>query len=150
VTCPSGIPYLIGCGIYNMQMDRAFIEHVVDRAASLVTEQGKNAFDRLRDKTGPFVFMDTYVFVISPEGIELVNADLPSLEGRNLIDLKDLQGRPVIREEIDAAMKLGSAWLDISWFKPGHNTPALKQTFVRKAQCGQETYIVGSGIYQQE
>lgn len=150
VTFPSGTPHLIGCGIYNMQMDRAFIEHVVDRAAALITEQGKDAFGRLRDKTGPFVFMDTYVFVVSPEGTELVNADLPSLEGRNLIDLKDLQGRPVIREEIDAAMKQGSAWLEVSWFKPGHNTPAPKQTFVRKARFGQETYIVGSGIYKQE
>jgi signal transduction histidine kinase len=91
--------------------------------------------------------MDTYVFVTSPEGVELVNPALPSLEGRSIIDLKDLKGRSAIREEIDAAMKAGSAWLDMTWFKPGHNTPALKQTFVRKAQFGQEIYIVGSGIY---
>jgi signal transduction histidine kinase len=149
VTFPAGETHVVGCGIYNMQMDRAFIEHVVDRAAALIAENGKDAFGQLRDKTGPFVFMDTYVFVMSPEGTELVNADLPSLEGRNIIDLKDLQGRPVIRDEIEAAMKLGSAWMDMSWFKPGHNTPALKQTFVRKAQFGQDVYIVGSGIYKE-
>jgi signal transduction histidine kinase len=78
-----------------------------------------------------------------------VNASLPSLEGRNIIDLKDLNGNLVVREEIDAAMKRGSAWLDMSWFKPGHNTPALKQTFVRKTQFGQDIYIVGSGIYRE-
>ena len=150
VTFPSGEDRVIGCGIYNMQMDRAFIEHVVNHAASLIEERGKDAFGQLRDKTGPFVFMDTYVFVISPEGTELVNADLPSLEGRNIIDLKDLKGNLVIRDEIDAAMKQGSAWLDMSWFKPGHNTPALKQTFVRKIQFGQDIYIVGSGIYKDE
>lgn len=147
VTFPSGQAHIVGCGIYNMQMDRAFIEDVVGRAATLVEERGKDAFTRLRDKTGPFVFMDTYVFVTSPEGIELVNPGLPSLEGRNLIDLKDLQGKPVIRDEIAAAMQAGSAWLDLYWYKPGHNTPALKQTFVRKAQFGREVYIVGSGIY---
>lgn len=147
VTFPSGIEHVIGCGIYNMQMDKAFIEDVVNRAAALVAGQGKDAFALLRDRTGPFVFMDTYVFVTSPDGTELVNPALPSLEGRNLIDLRDLKGNAVIRDEIAAVMKTGSAWLDMSWFKPGHNTPALKQTFVRKTQFGQDTYIVGSGIY---
>jgi hypothetical protein len=147
VTFPSGEPYILGCGIYNMQMDRAFIEDVVGRAASLVTERGQAAFDPLRDKTGPFVFMDTYVFVTAPDGTELVNPAFPSLEGRNLIDQRDLKGMPVIREQIDAAMKDGSAWLEISWYRPGQNTPAIKQTFVQQARFGDETYIVGSGIY---
>jgi signal transduction histidine kinase len=84
---------------------------------------------------------------MTPEGTELVNPAFPSFEGNNLIDLKDLKGKPVIREEIAAAMKDGSAWVDLWWYKPGHNTPAHKQTFVRKAHFGEETYIVGSGIY---
>ena len=33
------------------------------------------------------------------------------------------------------------------WYKPGQNTPARKQTYVRKVQSGQETYVVGSGYY---
>jgi len=150
VTFPSGKPHIIGCGIYNMQMDRAFIEDVVDRAATLVAERGKEAFGQLRDRTGPFVFMDTYVFVITPDGAELVNPAFPSLEGKNVIDLRDLKGKPVIRDEIAAAMKDGSAWLDLTWYKPGQNTPARKQTFVRKVQLGQDIYIVGSGIYTEE
>lgn len=150
VTFPSGKPHIIGCGIYNMRMDRAFIEDVVDRAATLVAERGKEAFGQLRDRTGPFVFMDTYVFVITPDGAELVNPAFPSLEGKNVIDLSDLKGKPVIRDEIAAAMKDGSAWLDLTWYKPGQNTPARKQTFVRKVQLGQDIYIVGSGIYTEE
>jgi hypothetical protein len=147
VTFPSGEPFILGCGIYNMQMDRAFIEDVVGRAASLIAQRGPDAFAPLRDKTGPFFFMDTYVFVTAPDGTELVNPAFPSLEGRNLIDQHDLKGMPVIREQIDAAMKAGSAWLEFSWYKPGQNTPAIKQTFVQKARFGEETYIVGSGIY---
>ena len=147
VTFPSGEQYIIGSGIYNMQMDKAFVEDVVNRASALVSEQGKEAFSQLRDKTGPFVFMDTYVFVDSPDGTELVNPAQPSLEGKNLIDLKDLKGKAVVKDEITEAMKNGSAWLDLYWYKPGHNTPAHKLTFVRKVQSGQETYIVGSGLY---
>lgn len=150
VTFPSGKQHVIGCGIYNMQMDRAFIEDVVNRAAILVAEQGKEAFGQLRDKTGPFVFMDTYIFVDSPDGTELVNPAQPSLEGKNLIGLRDLTGKAIVRDEIAAAMRDGSAWLDLYWYKPGQNTPALKQTFVRRVQSGKDTYIVGSGMYPKE
>ena len=76
---------------------------------------------------------------------ELVNGGQRSLEGKNIIDLKDLNGKALAREYIAAAMKDGSAWVDYYWYKPGHNTPARKQAFVRKVQHGQDTYIVGSG-----
>jgi len=147
VTFPSGIPHAIGCGIYNMQMEKAFIEDVVGRAATLVTKQGTGAFAQLRDKTGPFVFMDTYVFVHTLDGTELVNPAQPSLEGRNLMELRDLRGKAVVQEQTAAAMKFGSAWMECYWFKPGDNTPARKDTYVRKVQSGPQTYIVGSGVY---
>jgi signal transduction histidine kinase len=149
VTFPSGQQHVIGCGIYNMQMDKAFIEDVVNHAATLVVDRGKEAFGQLRDKTGPFVFMDTYVFVDTPDGTELVNPAQPSLEGKNLIDLKDLKGKQVARECIAAAMKDGSAWVEYYWYKPGHNTPARKLAYVRKVQSGQDIYIVGSGVYME-
>jgi len=150
VTFPSGKPHIIGCGIYNMQMDTAFIEDVVNRAATLIAERGKEAFGQLRDRKGPFVFMDTYVFVDNMDGVELMNPAFPSLEGKNLIDLKDLTGRAVIQDQIAAALKDGSAWLDLYWYKPGQNTPARKRTFVQKVESGPDTYIVGAGIYLEE
>lgn len=147
VIYPSGRSHIVGSGIYNMQMDKTFIEEIVNRAAALISEQGPKAFSQLRDKKGPFVFMDTYVFVNSPDGTELVNSDFPMLEGRNLIDLKDLKGQLVIKDEINEAMNNGSAWMDFYWFKPGQNTPARKQTYVKKVQFNSNTYIVGSGLY---
>jgi signal transduction histidine kinase len=150
VTLPSGEPGLVGSGIYNMQMDKAFVEDLVDRAAMLVAERGRGAFPLLRDRQGPFVFMDTYVFVLTPEGTELVNPAQPSLEGRSLIDLKDLKGKTVVREEIEAAMKKGSGWMEILWYRPGDNQPARKLTYVRKVQASGETLIVGSGIYEEK
>jgi signal transduction histidine kinase len=130
-----------------MQMDKAFIEDVVNRAATLIAEQGREAFNQLRDKSGSFRFMDTYVFVEAPDGTELVNPAQPSLEGKNIMDLKDINGKPVARTCISAALKEGSAWVDYYWYKPGSNTPARKQTYVRKVQAGGSTYIVGSGFY---
>lgn len=146
-TFPSGDEHLVGSGIYYMKMDRAFIEDVVDHAARLVEEQGSAAFDRLRDPTGPFVFMDTYVFVDTPDGTELVNGGQPSLEGRNILDLEDLNGKKLAREYIAAAMEHGDAWVGYTWYRPGSNEPARKQTRVRKVESGGKTYIVGSGFY---
>jgi signal transduction histidine kinase len=147
VTSPSGKQCILGCGIYNMQMDKTFVEDVVNHAATLVADKGKGAFSQLRDKTGPFVFMDTYVFVHTTDGTELVNPAQPSLEGKNLIDLRDVKGKAVVKENIAAAMKDGSAWVDYYWWKPGQNTSARKQTYVRKVQSGHDTYVVGSGVY---
>jgi signal transduction histidine kinase len=147
VSFPSGKQYLVGCGIYNMDMDKAFIEDVVNRAATLIARHGKEAFGQLRDKTGAFVFMDTYVFVDNLNGIELVNVAQPSLEGKNLMDLKDLRGKAVERELINVVMKKGSGWVEYYWYQPGGNAPALKQTYVRKAQFEGQTYMIGSGLY---
>jgi signal transduction histidine kinase len=149
VTFPSGKQYIVGCGIYNMQMDKAFIEDLVNHAATLVAGQGKEAFSQLRDKTGPFVFMDTYVFVNAADGTELVNAAQPSMEGKNVIDLKDVKGKALVQEYIAAAMKNNSAWVEYYWYKPGDNTPVRKQAYVRKVQSGQDTYILGSGVYME-
>lgn len=150
VTFPSGKQYIVGSAIYNLQINQAFIEDVVNRAAALIAEQGPEAFSQLRDKSGPYRFMDTYVFVEAPDGTELVNPAQPSLEGKNIMDLKDVNGKPVARTCISAALKEGSAWVDYYWYKPGSNTPARKQTYVRKVQSGGSTYIVGSGFYSGE
>ena len=41
------------------------------------------------------------------------------------------------------------AVVELYWYKPGNNTPARKQTFVRKVQSGQDIYIVGAGVYME-
>ena len=150
VTFPSGKEHIIGSGIYNMQMDKTLITDVVDRAAALVAKQGREAFPQLRDRTGPFVFMDTYVFVEAPDGTEVVNGGHPGLEGQNLTGVKDINGKEVVQDEIALAMNEGSGWVELYWYRPGQRKPARKQTFVRKVQFGQETYIVGSGLYIDE
>jgi signal transduction histidine kinase len=147
VEFPSGEEYIIGSGIYNMQMDKAFIEDVVDHAVDLVKRSGRGAFTQIRDKTGPFVFMDTYVFVDDVEGNELVNPAQPAIEGKNIIGLKDINGKLVAKEYIDLAMKNGKGWIDYYWYRPGDNIPALKHTYVRKVEFHGETFIVGAGFY---
>ena len=147
VTAPSGKKYIVCSGLYNMSMEREFIVEVVDSAAELINKEGKAAFPKIRDKAGPFVFLDTYVFVDSPDGIELVNAAFPSMEGRNLMDYKDSQGKYLVRDYIKLALTNGAGWIDYLWPKPGQTVPSKKRTYVREAKYDNEIFIVGSGSY---
>jgi signal transduction histidine kinase len=150
VTYPDGKQHIVGSGIYNMKMDKAFIQDVVSQASAVVAQEGEAGFAKLRDKTGPYFFMDTYVFVVTPEGLELVNPGQPSMEGTNILELKDVHGKDVIRQCIQEAMKNGGGWVEYYWYKPGDNTPTRKMTYVQKVQNGSATYIVGSGFYTEE
>jgi signal transduction histidine kinase len=147
VKLPNGEQRMVGAGLYNMQLDRPMLKDVVDRAAALIEEQGTEAFSKLRDPLGPFRFMNTYLFVQTPEGTEVANGAFPSLEGRNLMDVRDLDGVEVVRREIEEASRTGECWLTTSWQKPGGKAPARKLTYVKKATHGGRTYFVGSGIY---
>jgi signal transduction histidine kinase len=147
VTVPSGKTYIIGCGIYNMNIEKDMIAGVVDAAAALIEKEGRAAFAEIRSKAGPFVFLDTYVFVDTPNGDELVNPAFPSVEGRNFKGFRDAGGKIIAEEYIGLALRKGSGWTSYLWPKPGETAPSMKHTYVRKAESGGETFIVGSGAY---
>lgn len=144
---PSGKEYIVASGLYNMKMEKEFIVAVVDAASALIEKEGEGAFAAIRDKAGPFMFLDTYVFVDSPDGKELVNGAFPNIEGRNLMDYKDSNGKYIVRDYINLALTRGAGWIDYLWPKPGQSEPSRKHAYVRKAKYGDEIFIVGSGAY---
>ncbi len=150
VTAPSGKRYLVAGGTYEARMEKAFVVEEVEAAARLLGKQGKAAFDQLRDPRGRFYFHDTYVFVDTPDGVELVNPAFSEVEGRNIMDLRDGEGRQMVREYIRLAMEKGSGWTTYLWPRPdGSKRPERKTTYVRKVTTpAGETLIVGSGLYE--
>jgi signal transduction histidine kinase len=147
ITLSSGEKRLICCGTYSMPMNETIIEDLVNHAALLIQEKGPASFPELRDKKGPFRFMDTYIFVNSNDAMELVNGGTPYMEGKNVANLKDAHGTPLALNCIKEAKEKGSAWVDCYWYKPGDRFASLKKTFVRMVEHGNQTYIVGSGFY---
>ena len=144
---PSGKTYIVGCGIYDMKMEDDFIVDEVNEAAKLIEQKGRAAFDALRDKTGPFIFLDTYIFVDAPDGTELVNGGFPGIEGKNIMDFKDVNGKYLVRDYINLALKDGEGWIKYFWPKPGSDVPSEKRTYVKRVKYGGETFIVGCGAY---
>jgi len=146
---PSGKMYLVGSGIYQGRMEKAFIVEEVEAAADLLQKEGKAGFVTLRDPQSRFYFHDTYVFVISKDGIEMVNPAFPNLEGRNILDIKDIKGNYLVQDLINNAMKKGESWVSYYWPKPdAPQTPIKKSSFVKKVLVEGEIMIVGAGIYE--
>lgn len=150
VTAPSGARYLVGSGALNVPMERRFIEELVDSAAAEFNTLGTNAFALFARKDGPFRFRDIYVFVDTPECVEIFNPAFSVVVGRNLSDLCGADGRHIVREYIGKALNEGSGWTEYSWARPGEAAVSEKRTYARRVEYDGQTFIVGAGLYVDE
>lgn len=87
---------------------------------------------------------DGYYFVYDLAGRNLVHPRLPGLEGRDLLDLKDAQGVPVIRELLARARE-GGGFQRYEWPKPSSGQPAPKLGYA--VQLERWGWMVGTGLY---
>ena len=147
VQSPSGKVFIIGSGAYDMPVQKSFVVDAVDSAVKLLEHEGSKAFDMLRDKRSQYLYQDTYVFVIADNGVELLNAAFPKLEGRNVLDYKDADGNYFVREFIDVAKNKGHGWVNYQWPKPGDVEKSQKSTYVRKAMVDGKMVVVCAGLY---
>jgi cytochrome c len=120
---------------------------LVDKAVALIEKKGKDAFPEFKKKGGEWFKGDAYIFVGDMKGKNLVNAAFPELEGKNTIDLKDANGKPIVQSFIDLLKTKKSGWVDYMWPKPGQTKPSKKVTYVKKAKLGKESVYVGAGYY---
>lgn len=145
-----GDPVIVGSGRYQMQLEPFFVVEQVDDAIELIRSEGEEAaFETFRDPASGFLFYTAYIFVLDADGVLLVNNAFPENEGRNLIDLADIDGRRFVREML--AVPLGDAtWVHYKWPKPGDARPSAKSSFVRRVRIGERELVVGSGVYFDE
>ena len=68
----------------------------------------------------------------------------PALIGKNLMGLKDQDGKYLVRELIEIANGQGSGWINYKWPNPLTNKIEDKSSYVEKMG----DYVVGVGIYK--
>lgn len=145
---PDGGEVIVGSGLYQMPMERMFVVEQVDDAAELLRAEGEDAFATLRDKAGGFRFYDSYVFVMTPEGVHLVNAGFPEYEGKNMLEVTDEDGRVIGREILALLETQDAGWVDYMWPRPGDEPATKKSSYVRRVELPDgRVLIVGAGIY---
>lgn len=117
-------------------------------AAKLIQEKGvKAASQAIGDRHGPFVWKDSYVFLMDLDGKMLAHPIKPELTKKaTLVDVKDTAGKPLFMEFIEVAGKKGSGWVNYMWPKPGHKKPVPKTSYIYRVP--DTPYFVGAGIYQ--
>jgi cytochrome c len=113
------------------------------RAADLLRQGGPDkAFPVFNAKADPqFHDRDLYVMVYDETGKNVSHGANPALIGKDLLDLKDTDGKPLIREFV--AIK-DQAWVDYKWPDPLSKKIMPKTTYV--VRVGQ--YLVGVGAYR--
>lgn len=120
---------------------RALLDKAV---AKLTTEGPQKAFAAFNDKGGGFVDRDLYVFVFDMEGKYLASGANPKLAGSEARDLKDAEGKPLVREMIDVAAKKGTGEVDYVWLNRIDNHVEKKHSLIRRVN----DYILGVGYYE--
>jgi PAS domain S-box-containing protein len=91
---------------------------------------------------------DGYIFVVSYDGVTLMNGIQPELIGRNLWDMTDANGVKVIQEERRAADNPEGDFIRYLWQKPSTGRPAPKMSFVKGIPDWQ--WMVGAGLYMDD
>ncbi len=125
-------------------------EMIMDKVAAgceLIEEKGKAAFSKFKGKHSEFLFAGTYIWINDMNGKMLMHPIKPAMEGKDLISLKDGNGKRFFVDMIDVAEKKGEGWVDYTWPKPGETKRSEKVSFVKKAMCDGEPVLLGCGVY---
>lgn len=117
-------------------------------AAKFIRDNGIDAaIKSLGDKNGPFVWKDTYVFLMNMDGKMLAHPIKPALtEKASLLEIKDTAGKPLFQEFIELANTKGKGWVDYMWPKPGQDDPVPKSSYIYRVPG--TPYVLGAGIYK--
>jgi cytochrome c len=111
------------------------------KAASYLQSSGpETAFPAFSAKDGPWHDRDLYVLVENDQHIMVAHGSNPALIGRNVLNLKDPEGKSVA-VELDAIKDAG--WVDFKWLNPV--TKAIEPKTLYAVRVGE--YHVAVGAY---
>lgn len=117
------------------------VKHIYDKADANDEEAKKQVLDILRN-----INFDegNYVFVYQYDGTNLATRPKPELAGKNLMDLKDVNGKMIVKDLIEVA-KSGGGIYQYHWFNPATDTQEPKISYT--VGLDKWGWMIGSGIY---
>ena len=119
---------------------------MVKRVQTKFKAEGAEAtFKAVSDKSvAEFHDRDLYPFIYDMSGVCVAHGARPALIGKNLITLKDQDGKSLVREMRDIAKDQGKGWFDYKWPNPLSSKIEDKASYVEKMG----DYWVGVGVYR--
>lgn len=120
---------------------------MVDAAVAHVKKVGPDqAFRDFTDKSNKdWQKKDLYVFAYNMQGVNVGHGANDKLVGKNLIELKDPNGKPLI-QELRAMAQKGGGWVEYDWPHPQTKKIESKVSYVRRTD-GFDGFV-GVGVYR--
>lgn len=117
---------------------------MVKKAVAYMKEVGKEkAIAEFSNPKGKFIYKDLYVFVIDMDGVELAHPFTPALIGKNLMNMKDADGKAYVKERTSIAKEKGSGTIDYRWSNPHTKKVEKKQAYFEVV----DNMIINCGYY---
>jgi len=120
---------------------------MVAKAIAAIKKEGREkAFAQIDDRKGPFVDRDLYVVVYDMKGKVLAHGSNAKMIGKELIDLRDNDGKYFVKERVEMMSKGPDAkgWQDYKFMNPVSRAIEPKSMYLQRY----EDLIVGCGIYK--
>ena len=118
---------------------------LVKKAVAYLKANGREkAFAEFNSPSGQFKDRDLYIFINDMNGKMWAQGANPKLIGKNLIDIKDVDGKYFIKDFIELAGTKGKGWVDYKWPNPVSKAVEQKSTYVEKV----DDLVIGCGIYK--
>lgn len=117
-----------------------------ERAAAHVKDVGpEKAFADFSRPDGGYVEGELYVFCQAEDGTVVAHGGNPAIVGKNLLNVKDPDGKTPNAEMNKLGLTQGAGWFDFRWPNPATKRVQTKSAYVIKV--GDHT-ICGSGYYR--
>ena len=118
---------------------------MVQKAMTYLKQNGREkAFAEINNRQGQFVDRDLYVVVYDMNGKNIAHGGNTKMVGKDLIDMKDVNNKPFMRERIEIVKAKGKGWQDYVFANPASGMMESKSMYIEKF----EDLIIGCGIYK--
>lgn len=118
---------------------------MVHKAVAFYKANGKGkAIAEFNNSKGQFIDRDLYVTAYDLSGTSLANGMNQKLVGKNMTDLKDIDGRYITRERLVIAKEKGKGWQEFKWVNPVTKAIEPKSMYFELV----DDLVIGCGVYQ--
>jgi signal transduction histidine kinase len=118
---------------------------MVKKGVAFIKANGKEkGYAEISNKAGQFTDRDLYLVVYGLDGMVNAHGANAKMVGKNLIDLKDIDGKEFVKERVEMAKTKNSFWQDYKFTNPMDKKIEPKSMYCEKL----ENTVVCGGIYK--
>jgi cytochrome c len=118
---------------------------MVKKGVAFIRSAGKDqGYAEITNKGGKFTDRDLYLVVYGHDGVVRAHGANEKMVGKNLIDLKDVDGKPFVKERVELSQSKGTFWQDYKF-----TNPVTKKIEPKSMYCERlDDVAVCGGIYK--